>query len=333
MKWWAPLLAIWVWVQADAAEFDFARAARACATGSAAPARDPRILAAIAQAREQHRLFGGQRIDRRGGIVRVGLHEAESDRLEGESTPTWMRVAQFWAALDGDQPPGFRASDGRKISRKRMHERIAGLGRGANAALDADELAAIDSALMRATLVDQPWSAAFISFLMKQAGFAPSEFALSDSHVDYVDQAFAASAAEARSEPVASIYRACDVVTTKPRAGDLICQTRADAAGIASYKSLLEAIEARRRGAAPRAEIAMHCDLVTSADEGGDSKLAAIGGNVFQSVTLREMTLNAGKTLGAKYLIQSQAGACKSRTSCSPNLSRRPWVVLLQFRN
>jgi hypothetical protein len=333
MKWFALLFAVTLSLQTKAAEFDLSRAARACHAGSARPVHDARILAAIERAREEHRLFGGQLIDRAGGIVRIGFHEAEFDRLKTESMPTWQRVAQFWASLRDDQPPSFRAPGGNKISRKLVLERIAGLG-GANgvAPLDANELDAIRSTLLRSALVDHPWSAAFISFLMRQSGFDQREFEFSDSHVDYVDQAFAASAAELRGAASESAYRACDVITTRPRAGDLICLTREDAAGIDSYAALLAEVE-MRRAASGSHEIPMHCDLVTSADEGGNAKLDAIGGNVFQSVTLRQMTLNARKTLGAKYLQTQSVHSCGAGQGCARNLSRRPWVVLLQFRN
>ena len=332
MKWFALLLTVMLSLQTKAAQFDLSRAARACRAGSAQPVHDPRILAAIERAREEHRLFGGQLIDRAGAIVSVGFHEAEFDRLKTERMPTWQRVAQFWASLGDDQPPSFRAPGGNKISRKLMLERIAGLD-GAHGAgpLDATELDAIRSTLLRSALVDHPWSAAFISFLMKQSGFDQREFAFSDSHVDYVDQAFAASAAELRGAASQSAYRACDVIATRPRAGDLICLTREDAAGIDSYSAPLAEIEVRRAASGPH-EIPMHCDLVTSADDGGNSKLEAIGGNVFQSVTLRQMTLNARKTLGARYLQRGQARQCHANENCGRSLSRRPWVVLLQFR-
>lgn len=332
MNWLALLLVVLASLPANAADIDLARAARACRTGSAGPVRDPRIRAAIAQAREQHRLFGGQLIDRGGGIVRVGFHEAEFDRLKTESTPTWQRVAQFWGALDEDLPPSFRSPNERLISRKLMLERIAGLnGATGLAPLDERELDAIRGAFLRSALVDHPWSAVFISYLLKTSGFGQSEFRFSDSHVDYVDQAFSASAAETQGTPAESAYRACDVITTRPRAGDLICHTREGSAGIASYAALLEEIQSRRAASRSR-EIPMHCDLVTSADEGGNSKIETIGGNVFQSVTLRQMTLNAGKILSAKYLQRGEARSCETNQGCGGNLSRRPWVVLLQFR-
>jgi hypothetical protein len=334
MKWAALLFAVFVSLpaQASPAGFDFAGTARLCRTGSAKPVRDRRIFAAIAQAREQHRLFGGQLLARGGGIVRVGFHEAEFDRLKTETVPTWRRVAQFWAALDERLPSTFRSPDLNMVSRKLMLERIAGLN-GANglAPLDNRELDAIQSALLRSALVDHPWSAVFISFLMKTSGFGASEFEFSDSHVDYVDQAFATSAAETQGATAEAAYRACDVITTPPRAGDLICHTREDSAGITSFAALLQEIDARR-AAAQRHEIPMHCDLVTSADEGGNAKIETVGGNVFQSVTLRQMTLNANKTLSAKYLQRPGTRSCNANAGCDRNLSRKPWAVLLQFR-
>src|SRR3954447_17032801 len=145
MKWIALLAAAVFWAQAGAADFDFARTARACGAGAAEPVRDARMLAAVALAREQHRLFGGQLIDRSGGVVRIGFHEAEFDRLKTESTPTWKRVAQFWAALEQDLPSTFRSQDERMVSRKRMVERIAGLDGSSLAPMDEQELDAVRS--------------------------------------------------------------------------------------------------------------------------------------------------------------------------------------------
>jgi hypothetical protein len=332
MKVFALLLAAVFAVHPHAARAEPSRAAKSCLAASAKPVRDPRVLAAIALAREEHRVFGGQVIDRRGGIVRVGFHEAEFDRLPSETTPTWQRVAQFWAAVDEELPESFRSPAQRRVSRKLLMERITAL-KDANGLLPLDqkELDAMASSLLRSSLIDHPWSAAFISFVMKQSGFGNNEFKFSDTHADYVDEAFLASAAEAGRTPTDHAYRACDVLTTPPRPGDLICHTREGSAGIASYAALRKELELRRSASRSEA-IAMHCDLVTRADEDGDSKIETIGGNVFQSVTLRQMTLNDAKTLGAKYLQSGPARRCMASEACGSNLSRKPWVVLLQFR-
>jgi hypothetical protein len=145
-----------------------------------------------------------------------------------------------------------------------------------------------------------------------------------------VRAAFEASAAEAAGRVPGQAFRACDVATTRPRAGDLLCATRASTAGTASFDALAVALAAR----VPGEDFPMHCELVVRSDEGGDAKLETIGGNVVQSVTLSRMTLNADKVLGGTYL----AGAAPRRDcargapQCRGHLGRRPWVVLLQFR-
>lgn len=132
--------------------------------------------------------------------------------------------------------------------------------------------AATREALLRAAIIDTPWSAAFISYLMKTAGFSSAEFVFSDSHADYVRAALEVTAAEAAGR---------------------------------------EATHA----------------------EGGDAKIDTIGGNVFNSVTLSRMTLNAKKVLGDAYLASpARREDCAPGQACRGHLSRRPWLVLLQFR-
>jgi hypothetical protein len=167
---------------------------------------------------------------------------------------------------------------------------------------------------------------------MKRSNFGKDEFEFSDSHVDYVDQAFLSSSAEARGGLTQYAYRACDVATTKPRQGDMICYTRGSAAGIDSHAKLLSHLE-MRRSVGNAGPVPMHCDLVTSSDENGNAKIESIGGNVFQSVTLRRMTLNAAKTLSRTYFPSRRSPVCAPGNSCRGNLSRKQWVVLLQFRN
>ena len=292
-----------------------------CAVSAQHAPADPRIAAAIAEARRQHQLFGGQTIERNGGMFRVGHHEAEWARPEGETESAWQRVATFWRALSESEPPEVMTSVG-LVSRAEasMETAIAGNG-GRRAAV------AVREALLRASIVDTPWSAAFISYVMKTAGFSGAEFAFSDSHADYVQAAFDASTAEAAGQASSYAFRACDIATTHPRAGDLVCATRAATAGVATFDALAGAMRARSRGQA----FPMHCELVVRSDEGGDAKLDSIGGNVVQSVTLSRMTLNARKVLGDAYIAARTPRQCGPRP-CSDHLSRRPWVVVLQAR-
>ncbi|GAB3667378.1 DUF2272 domain-containing protein [Ramlibacter alkalitolerans] len=296
----------------------------ACAEGARRPIGDARIHLAIDEARRQHQLFGGQTIERNGGLFHVGYHEAEWDRPPGEGTPTWERVATFWRALSDSEPPRLMTSVGRVARAEAARDAAAG-GIAPRAEV------AVREALLRTAIVDTPWSAAFISYLMKTAGFSGAEFAFSDSHADYVQAALETSAAEAAGQPATHAFRACDVATTRPRAGDLLCATRGSTAGVASLAALAAAFAERRRGQ----DFPMHCELVVRADQAGDAKLETIGGNVVQSVTLSRMTLNADKVLSGGYFGSAAPRPDCSRAGppCRGHLGRRPWVVLLQSRN
>lgn len=283
-------------------------AASACATTARHASADPRLPAAVAEARRQHQLFGGQTIERDGGMYRAGHYEAEWDRVPGESLATWQRVAAFWQALSPADPPDLITSAG-LVARSEALRAVP------------EASVAIRESLLRAAIVDTPWSAAFISYVMKAAGFSRSEFAFSDSHADYVQAAFAAGAEEAAGRATSYAFRACDIATTPPRAGDLLCATRAATAGVSRFDALATAMAAR----SPGQPFPMHCDLVVRSDQGGDAKIETIGGNVIQSVTLSRMTLNANKVLGAAYFTRPAPQR--------EHLGRRPWVVVLQARH
>lgn len=198
---------------------------------------------------------------------------------------------------------------------------------GANEPERAD--VATREALLRAAIVDTPWSAAFISHLMKTAGFSRAEFEFSDTHADYVRAALDTSAAEAEGRESTHAFRACDIATTHPRAGDLLCATRASTVGVVKLDALAAAIAVRATGQ----DFPMHCDLVVRSDEGGDAKVDVIGGNVIQSVTLTRMTLNAKKVLSDLYVTGAAPRCARRAVPCPAHLGRRPWVVLLQFRH
>lgn len=316
---WALLLCACAAVSHAAA----AAANPACAATAKRAPGDPRIATAIDEALRQHQLFGEQVIERNGSLFRVGFHEAEWSRPAGETAAAWQRVATFWQALADAEPPSLLTSVGRVL-------RSQAAPPAASPQLRPAEVA-VREALLRAAIVDTPWSAAFISYLMKTAGFSRAEFVLSDSHVDYVQAALEASAAEAAGRQASHAFRACDAATTRPRAGDLLCATRASTAGTVRFDALQAALAARASGEA----FPMHCDLVVRSDAGGDAKLETVGGNVVNSVTLSRMTLNANKVLSAGYLAGPANGrdCTRGRAPCREHLSRRPWLVLLQFRH
>lgn len=123
---------------------------------------------------------------------------------------------------------------------------------------------------------ESPWSAAFISWIMKNAG-AGSGFRYSTQHSVYISQAIR-DRNKGRQE---AGYWGFRLPEEKPKVGDLVCWTR-DGAQIdydhqagGDYKS--------------------HTDLVVDVD----NKFAwIIGGNVGQSVTRRPVPLTSGGFLG-----------------------------------
>jgi hypothetical protein len=286
----------------------------ACTAAAATTVPDARLQRAVAEARKQHRLFGSQTVERNGGMFDVGAHEGMFTHAQ--------RVAVFWEAVAEGAPETLVTSAGR-IGRAEVAPATAGGDPRADAA--------VRESLLRAAVIDTPWSAAFISHLVKTAGFSATEFVFSDRHADYVQAAYEATAAEAEGRAAPHAWRACDVATTPPRVGDLLCATRAGTAHIDRFDALRGAMAARQH----RAAFPMHCDLVVRADAAPGGGLDVIGGNVLHSVTMVRMTLDANRRLDARYIgrgTPAQPCTAQDEDACRPHLGRRPWVVLLQFR-
>jgi hypothetical protein len=120
---------------------------------------------------------------------------------------------------------------------------------------------------------EYPWSAAFISWVMCEAGLGEtSQFQRAVAHHTYIDQAIRASGASAAAR---AAYVAREPGETSVRTGDLLCTARRP-----EYQSLAE----RRRQMGQGART--HCDLVVKVDEPG-GRILAIGGNVRGSVSLK----------------------------------------------
>ena len=119
-----------------------------------------------------------------------------------------------------------------------------------------------------------PWSAAFVSWVMCEAGLADTgRFRRAVAHHGYIDQALRATAAE--ESPGA--FTAHDMGRTTIEPGDLLCSARRPA-----YRSIAE----RRRQIGVGART--HCDIVVQVDDNLD-RILAIGGNVRGTVALKLM--------------------------------------------
>jgi hypothetical protein len=105
-----------------------------------------------------------------------------------------------------------------------------------------------------------PWSAAFISWVMRKSG-AGNAFAYSPGHAVYI-----ASAKQNRLTNSSNPFKAYRVTEVQPRLGDLVCRSRAGSG--ATYDNI-------------RPGMTTHCDIVTAIEPG---RLLTIGGNVKNSV-------------------------------------------------
>jgi hypothetical protein len=129
-----------------------------------------------------------------------------------------------------------------------------------------------------------PWSAAFISWVMCESGLGESsQFQRAIAHWTYIDQSIRARDGGA---PAAG-FVAYDVGEQVIAPGDLLCSSRRPA-----YRSIAD--RRRQLGIGARA----HCDIVVKVDEPGN-RIFAIGGNVRRSVSLKlfPTVRTPGKTL------------------------------------
>lgn len=149
----------------------------------------------------------------------------------------------------------------------------------------------IDSALAlsagRATGWTEAWSAAFMSHVVSNA-IGLGSFRYSRSHAEYVADAVE----EFRTGDGVSLYVARPVTSFAPRPGDLICSYRNQPPREAWRPELAE----WRLGPA-------HCDIVMAIEKGdGAGRLFAVGGNIFQSVSVSVHALSAdGRLVDSQF--------------------------------
>lgn len=119
-----------------------------------------------------------------------------------------------------------------------------------------------------------PWSAAFISWVMCEAGLGTSaQFQRAVAHHAYIDQALRARDGSASQ----AAFAAYDIGEAAVAPGDLLCSSR---------RPLYRTIAERRRhmGVGARS----HCDIVVKVDEPG-GRVFAIGGNVRGVVSMKTL--------------------------------------------
>jgi len=257
--------------------------------------------AVVRAACDEHRLWYRPFIDRDGRIASLGVTEAEAEHLADNGLIAWQRVAGYWR--DSGTLGAMGAIPGASSCMQPAGNRYT----------DSD---------CRAFLIDNPWSAAFISWVMTRAG-VPG-FVRSPRHIDYIRAAYQGSA---NGTP----YRLADPALEKPTPGDMLCFLR-DRSSTLNYTGLVQALGSGRTG-----NWKSHCEIVVSANMGGDRTLYLVGGNVANSVVMRKLTLDRTGLLELPKASEPKPQASAVELGCSPgheeecNLNRQDWAALLKL--
>ena len=327
-----------------------------CDAAAAKPAGElGRKIAGVAI--EEFNRFGGHRIDSDGRIFRFGLTEAEHEEDDGGNPQAslghlgWWQVMKYWRTLYGGDPTdklevrGYRdastLTDEAKVS-ELLRTSAARLLKMADETSDPEQREVLRETAMRAAAVDTSWSAAFVSYVVRQAGVGDNAFRFSNAHRSYIYDAFATSAGEMSNQNGDRIYRACPL-NTRPRVGDMICQQRESSLGDLSDEAVRERIRTELAGGTDTRTIRRtHCEVVAHVDARA-RKVYTIGGNVNQSVSARKMNLRGrglkfaasqkGQCGGPRQWTLPQpaiAGGVQPPAKCS--LNDKKWFVLLQLR-
>lgn len=276
----------WAGLMAGIALWASCAPADAAACGAGAPSPLAARIAAIAC--DEHRLWHAPFIDLQGRLAHIRVSEGENARLADGESRAWQRVVHYWRGSGLRWPPRYDGAE------------------------DCD--APVDrrgAASCRAFLIDTPWSAVFVSYVMTRAGvpgFEPSA-----RHVDYVRAAY-------RSTD--GVYRFADPDAELPGVGDLLCFSRVPGT-VFGHDGIRRWLE-QSGGQA----LAMHCDVVVAAT-GGTARL--VGGNVVQGVTMRTLALNRAGRLWSLPRRTTADAPCTPDNDATCSLNRQDWVALLKL--
>jgi hypothetical protein len=300
--------------------------------------------------------FGGHRIDSNGRLFRFGLTEAEHEEDDGGNPQAslghlgWWQVMKYWRVLFDNQPNDKLEVRGYGDASTATQETLvapllrtsaAELLRLAEGVSDPALREILRETALRAAVIDTSWSAAFVSYVVREAGVAPDGFRVANAHRVYIYDAFATSAAEVAKQPDGRTYRACPLTTTRPRPGDLICQQRESTLAGESEQAVRERIRTELAGGGDTRSVRRtHCEVVAHVDARA-RKVYTIGGNVNQAVSARKLNLRRGLKFaamqkspcaGAAQWSLPEGGAHASGAPRKCSLNDRKWFVLLQVR-
>ena len=130
----------------------------------------------------------------------------------------------------------------------------------------------------KAKMINEAWSAAFISYIMKKSG-AGNDFKYSTSHSVYIRDAI-----KNRKENNKNPFKGFKPEEVSVKNGDIVCYARQIGVGYDTTGSYIS-----------------HCDIVTDVK---NNKAITVGGNVSNSVSKTEVDLDKeNKILNDKYFV------------------------------
>ena len=305
---------------------------------------------------DEFKLFDGHEIDAGGRLFHFGLTEAENEEDDGGKPPAtlghagWQQVMKYWRALYDNDPGdklevrGYRdASTFTPETQASVLLRTTAtrLLKAADTEQDPVQREILREAAIRAAVIDTPWSAAFVSYVIGQSGVTANAFHFSNAHRTYIYDAFAVSADELSHQAGNPLYRACPVATTKPRPGDLICEQREPTLADVNDKDVRERIRQELDGKSETHSVRRtHCEVVARIDARA-RRMYTIGGNVAQSITARQLYLRRnlkfpaaqkGRCGGSNRWALELPAAKAPRQPSKCSLNDKKWFVLLQVR-
>lgn len=252
-------------------------------------------LKIVAKACKEHADWYAPFINEKGrvgwGDGSIPMEAEQKDEALANGDMPWQRVAEYWR---GVPLSSMRGIDGAREC-------------------EAPPRDWRDAASCRAFILDNPWSAAFVSYVMRTAGV--ESFGFSHEHIAYIRDASDPASPRRR-------YRMVAPDQERPELGDLLCYVRGS--GIKNHRMLVDFLA---RGGD---SLKTHCDIVIGVNLNGDSKLYVIGGNVMQTVMMRKLSLNEAGLFSPP---ERKKGVCRINEEQACSLSMKTWVALLKLQD
>ena len=255
----------------------------------------------VAVALREHAMWYQPFIDANGRLASYGVSEAENSLL-ADGTEAWQRVLGYWR----NSGTLYEMSQS-NISGAYACQFPSGFAQG--------------KAECRTFIVDNAWSAAFVSYVMVQAR-VPG-FRASPRHYDYIRQAFNVDSG--------GPYYYADPATQRADPGDLLCFVRGNGS-VFGFEGLTARLNANG------GSLNTHCDIVV----GRDRELRLIGGNVFNGVTMRKLKLDVqGRAVLPRPVSSasfedgesgSYSAGCSPSNESACDFNRQNWAVLLKLK-